>query len=55
MKDILKELDQAFRLISFIPVSGDNVEIMADAKARMRKIAAQLKSVEVKDGDSNGN
>ena len=52
MTDILKELDQAFRLLSFIPVSGDNVEIMAEAKTRLRKINAQLQNMKVKDSDA---
>ena len=52
MTEILKELDQAFRLLSFIPVSGDNVEIMAEAKARLRKINAQLQNMKVKDSDA---
>ena len=52
MTEILKELNQAFRLLSFIPVSGDNVEIMAEAKTRLRKINAQLQNMKVKDSDA---
>ena len=32
----IKRLEEAFRLISNIPVAGDNVEIMAAAKNELR-------------------
>ncbi len=36
MNEVQKILDIAFNLISTIPVSGDNVEIMADIKNYLR-------------------
>lgn len=36
MKELTNQLDEAFKLISCIPVSGENVEIMAAAKAKLR-------------------
>ena len=49
MTDIQKEIDQAFKLLSAIPVSGDYVEIMAAAKEHTRK-AYQL----AEEGEQNG-
>ena len=51
MENVLKELDSAFRIISTIPVSGDNVEIMAAAKAKLRAVYAELSKQE---GTENG-
>ena len=51
MENVLKELDYAFRIISTIPVSGDNVEIMAAAKAKLRAAYAELSKLE---GAENG-
>ncbi len=36
MNDLQKALDQAFRVLSAIPVSGDNVELMAMARESLR-------------------
>lgn len=37
MKELRKELDQAYSLISSIPVNGDGVDIMAAAREHLRK------------------
>ena len=37
MSELEKELDEAFRLISGIAVSGDGVELMAAARERLRR------------------
>lgn len=39
----IKHLEEAFRLISNIPVAGDNVEIMAAAKNELRAAYRELK------------
>lgn len=43
MDELLKELDIAYRMISSIPVSGDAVDMMATARSKIRKVAAELK------------
>ena len=51
MNGIKQHLDNAFKLISSIPVSQDNVEIMATAKAHLRAVYAELNK---QDGAENG-
>lgn len=34
---VQKELDQAYRLLSTLPVSGDAVEVVASVRMRLRK------------------
>lgn len=47
--DIKKSLDKVFSLISTIPVSGDNVEIMCLAKQELKTIYKELLSAEKDD------
>lgn len=57
MKDILNELDSAFQLIASIPVSHNNVEIMATAKSKLRTVYAEIQKMSEEvgtNGDSNG-
>ena len=51
MNDILKELDSVFQTISTIPVTHDAVDAMAVARSKLRKIYAQLKTME---SETNG-
>ena len=51
MNEVKKQIDEAFKLISCIPVSGENVEIMASAKAKLRAAYAELSKQE---GTENG-
>ena len=46
MNETLKEINTAFGLISQIPVSHEYVEIMASAKAALRRAAAALNKEE---------
>jgi hypothetical protein len=46
MDEVVKELEFAYKMISSIPVSGDAVDIMAAAKAKLRKAVAELKEKE---------
>ena len=41
MNELQKELDEVFRLISAIPVSGESVEVMAMARERLRRAYQQ--------------
>lgn len=36
MNDLQKELDQAYKLASALPVSGDGVELMAAVREHLR-------------------
>lgn len=45
MNEILKELDAVFQTISSIPVTHDSVDAMAVARAKLRKVYAQLKDL----------
>lgn len=50
--EVKKLLDEAFRLISSVPVTGDNVDIMAAARNKLRAVYRALdedKKDEVKD------
>lgn len=44
MDEIIKELDEAYRVISSIPVTGDSVDAMAVVRAKLRKVYAELKN-----------
>lgn len=46
MNEVKKQIDEAFKLISTIPVSQDNVEVMAAAKAKLRAAYAELNKQE---------
>jgi len=52
MTELQKEIDRAFTCLSAIPVSGDNVEIMAAAREHLRK-AFKLAQTE-KEEDNGG-
>lgn len=49
MKELREKLDKAFHLLSAIPVSGDNVEIMAAARELLRE-AYKLSGEALNDG-----
>ena len=46
MKEILKEINEAFIMISRIPVTGDAVDAMAVARAKLRKVHEELEKLE---------
>ena len=46
MKELMKELDSVFKMISRIPVSGDNVDLMAASRERLRYVYASLKKMD---------
>ena len=50
MEEVRKELEQAFKFISLIPVYGDSVELLATAKEMLRKAYSLLEREEKKHG-----
>lgn len=38
MDEVKKDLDETYRLISSIPVRGESVDLMAAARAKLRKV-----------------
>ena len=46
MTDILNELEAVFKLISAVPVTGESVDYIAAARAKIRNIHAELKEKE---------
>ena len=57
MTDIKKEIDTAFGLISTLLVKGDAVDVVADAKAALRRAYALLRDSEetaTKEENSDG-
>lgn len=46
MKEVLNELDAAYKLISSVPVRGDAIDIIAEARARLRKAYTELENKE---------
>lgn len=48
MSEVQKKINEAFKLLTAIPVSGDQVELMAAAKESLRQ-AYQLASTEDRD------
>jgi hypothetical protein len=55
MERILKDLDECFKLISSVPVSGESVDMIAAARNKLRKIYAELKNAELKDKGETDN
>lgn len=53
MKELLNELDVAFRMISSIAVSGDAVDAVAVARSKIRKVYEELSKIEVKEEAAN--
>ena len=46
MNEILKELDTALKLISTLRVSGDAVDVVAVAKSSLRKVRADVETLQ---------
>ena len=42
MEELLKDLEFAYKMMSGIPVSGDCVDMMASARAKIRKVCVAL-------------
>lgn len=50
MEQVKKSLEQAYTILSTIPVSGDNVDKMTAVRAELRRAFSLLKEQEVKNG-----
>jgi hypothetical protein len=53
-KEIIKELALAYRMLSGMCVSGDNVDILAAARSSLRKVCEALTVEQQKGADTNG-
>ncbi len=53
MTELRKELEEAFKLISAVPVNGGNVDVMAEARERLRR-AYQMASEAEKGEEVHG-
>lgn len=55
MEELIKELDSAYRMISSVPVTGDAIDLIAGARASLRKVFDALKEMDEqqKDGESD--
>ena len=47
-KELMSEIDMAFRMISSIPVSGDAVDAMSAARSKLRNVYSKLEKLEEK-------
>lgn len=54
MTEVQKALDNAFDVLSTIPVSGDNVEKMAIAREHLRRAFRLAGNVEQKEAEKHG-
>jgi hypothetical protein len=45
-KELLNEINSAFIMISRIPVTGDSVDAMAVARAKLRKVYEAIEQME---------
>ena len=54
MDELLKRLETAYRMISYIPVSGDAVDMMATARSNLRKVYAELKEKQAEGENTDG-
>ena len=53
MSEIQKELDEVYKLVSVVQVSGDAVDVIATVRARLRK-AYELAAAPDAEGESDG-
>ena len=52
MNELLRDLDVAYQMISAIAVTGDAVDLMSAARAKIRHVCAELNKLD--GGDTNG-
>lgn len=45
MDELVRELNEAYQVVSSIPVSGDAVDAMAVVRAKLRKVYTELKNM----------
>lgn len=54
MKEIKESLNQAYAILSTIPVAGDNVDKMTAARAELRRAFSMLEKLDEKKEDTDG-
>jgi len=54
MEELKKEIDTAYRLIAAVPVHGDTVEVMAEARQRLRMAYKLSEKLDGEPEDANG-
>ena len=54
MTDIVKELDTALAILSALSVSGNAVDAMAAAKAKIRKAKTEIEKRDNKEAEPDG-
>ena len=47
MHELMEEIDTVYKMISTVPVTGDNIDTMAAARSKLRKIYAGLTKIEL--------
>lgn len=47
MHELMEELDNVYKMISTVPVTGDHIDTMAAARSKLRKIYAGLTKIEL--------
>lgn len=47
MHEIKEEIDNVYKMISSVPVTGDHIDTLAAARSKLRKIYAGLTKIEV--------
>ena len=51
MDELIKELDSAYRMISSVPVTGDAIDLIAGARASLRKVFDALSEMKEEQKD----
>lgn len=46
MQELMKDIDTAFKMISTVSVSGESVDMIAGARAKLRGVYAKLKEMD---------
>ncbi len=46
MKELMKDINEAFVMVSGIPVTGDAVDAVAVVRAKLRKVYAELERLD---------
>lgn len=49
MDEIINELNSVYKMISSLVVSGDNVDLVAASRSKLRKIATSIQELARKD------
>ena len=50
MKELMEEIDSAYKILSSLQVSGDAIDVIAAVRSKLRKAYKMAEAMEVKDG-----